>query len=361
MFMKTRTPVVVASVAALALVLPLAAPASATVTVSDPLVTGLVGPLGLDVENNGTLYVAEAFAGRLIAVDKKGSRTVAQEEGGEIAGVDVRGGGKIAYTTTAGDEESGVTAAALKVVHKKGDAGTVADLLGYEQTQNPDQGNSYGFQDLDEGCKGTLPDFIPGDPYNGMVDAHPYSVVSVPGGWVVGDAAGNDLVKVSEKGRVSTLTVLPAQPVVITEEMAEEFGLNECVVGKTYNAEPVPTDVELGPDGMLYVSLLAGEPAPGAVYRVNPKTGAATLLASGFAGATGLAVSKDGTVYVAELFGGRISTIADGAPALVVDVPFPAALEWAKGRLYATIDIFVFEEGADEPGLGDGKVVTITP
>ena len=55
-----------------------------------------------------------------------------------------------------------------------------------------------------------------------------------------------------------------------------------CVVGEEYAFEPVPTDVEFGPDGWLYVSSLPGGPedaslgARGAVFRVNPWTGHTT-------------------------------------------------------------------------------------
>ena len=155
--------------------------------------------------------------------------------------------------------------------------------------------------------------------------------------------------------------MLPPQPVTITAEMAAEFGLDPCVVGATYNAEAMPTDVELGPDGMLYVSTLAGDPAPGSVYRVDPSTGAYTRIATGFAGATGVAVAPDGTIYVAELFGGAMSKAVNGAPETFAELPFPAAVEWANGTLYATIDVFQFVEGQEEPIPGDGKVVMITP
>lgn len=341
---------------AMSLVLPLAATATAapTATVSPPLAKGLVGPLGLAVGSNGTVYVAQTFAGTLTAIDKKGTRTVAQEDGAGIGGVYARGAGTLVYTVTAGSEDGAehvTTAASLKRVLPNRRTRTLADVLAYETEYNPDKVNSYGFQDLADDCK--VPPFDPGEgeAYDGMVDANPYSVLTLPGGWVIADAGGNDLLRVSPNGQVRTLAVLPAQPVKFTDTMAAEFGLDKCVKGATYNAEPVPTDVEFGPDGMLYVSLLAGGFAPGAVYRVDPRTGAATLLARGFAGATGLAVAPDGTVYVAELFGDKISTIVAGKPQLVAAVPFPAALEWANGKLYATIDVFG----------DDGEVVTITP
>jgi hypothetical protein len=360
MIMKFRSRAILVACSAAAVVLPVAASASAA-TVSAPLVTGLAGPLGLAVGSGGTVYVSQAFSspGLLTAVGGRGTRTVAEEPGAEITGVDANGAGTVVYTTTAfGDE--GATAAFLKRVLPNGRSRTLADVLAYERQNNPDSGSAYAFQDLEPGCAEELPPEIP-DPYAGIIDSHPYSVATVPGGWVVGDAAGNDLLRVSPNGRVSTLAVLPPQPVTITAEMAAEFGLDSCVVGATYNAEAVPTDVELGPDGMLYVSTLAGDPAPGSVYRVDPSTGAYTRIATGFAGATGVAVAPDGTIYVAELFGGAISKAVNGAPETFAELPFPAAVEWANGKLYATIDVFQFVEGQEEPILGDGKVVMITP
>ena len=118
----------------------------------------------------------------------------------------------------------------------------------------------------------------------------------------------------------------------------------------------MPTDVELGPDGLLYVSLLPGGPedpslgARGAVYTVDPSTGAVAFVAGGFLGATNIAVAPDGTVYVAELFGNQISRVVGTGGQPVVELPMPAAIEWADGKLYATVDVF-----------GNGSVVTITP
>jgi hypothetical protein len=64
--------------------------------------------------------------------------------------------------------------------------------------------------------------------------------------------------------------------------------------------------------------------------------GTVTLIASGFAGATDLAISPAGTIYVAELFGDRISLVNNGAPEPLVALRTPAAIEWAAGALYAT-------------------------
>ena len=75
-----------------------------------------------------------------------------------------------------------------------------------------------------------------------------------------------------------------------------------CVAGHEYAFEPVPTDVELGPDGWLYVSSLPGGPedpslgARGAVFRVSPWTGHVRLWAEDILSPTGIAVSDSGDV-----------------------------------------------------------------
>ena len=61
----------------------------------------------------------------------------------------------------------------------------------------------------------------------------------------VADAAGNTILSVKPNGKVKTLAVLPPVPVVITPEAAAANKLPACTVGRTFNFEPVPTDVEV--------------------------------------------------------------------------------------------------------------------
>lgn len=342
--------------------------ASTAVAASGPtvVVSGLTGPLQIAVGSDGTIYADNDFAGTLTAYRDGTARLLASEPS-ELAGVDARGRGTVVYTTTVGDR-NGTTAAALKRVLPNGHVRTLADIYGWERDHNPDAVNSYGVQGLSPECAAAIPPGAGLLPYTGLVDSHAYSVATVPGGWVVGDAAGNDLVKVSASGRRSTLAVLPPVATVITQDVLDQNGVTDptlaaCLLGKTFNSEPVPTDVELGPDGMLYVSGLSGGIAPGAVYRVNPTTGAVTRIGFGFAGATNLAVAPDGSIYVAELFGGAISKLVDGGPQPVAQVDSPASVEWANGKLYASIDVFLPGAPGEEPApnIGGAKIVTLTP
>src|SRR5688500_10625621 len=80
--------------AAMAVLTPLATPASAAGHVSPPLLTGLAGPLGLAVGTDGTVYVAQSFpdatgVSRLTTLSKKGvARTLVTVADGEVAGLD---------------------------------------------------------------------------------------------------------------------------------------------------------------------------------------------------------------------------------------------------------------------------------
>jgi hypothetical protein len=327
--------------------LSMAVPASAQPD-SDPILEDLVSPLGLAVGNDGSVYVAQSFAGTLTQV-RKGSVSNLFEGAGFVTGVEANGRGNLTYLLNA----------ELVVRTPNGKTKVLANLFEYEVANNPDGSNSYGFQGLSDECAAQVPDFVGGGyPQPGVVDSNPYAVELMPNSdRVVADAGGNTLVRVTPEGAVSTLAVLPPRPAIIDAATAGAFGLPECTIGETFNFDFVPTDVELGPDGMLYVTSLPGGPegpSPlgprGAVFKVDASTGAATEVATGFAGATDLAVTQNGTIYVTELFGNQVSMVSGGGPVPVASMAEPVAIESAKGTLYVASGVG-----------GPGRVVTLTP
>jgi sugar lactone lactonase YvrE len=103
----------------------------------------------------------------------------------------------------------------------------------------------------------------------------------------------------------------------------------------------VPTDVELGPDGSLYVTTLGGglgEQLPlGAVYRVNPTTGKVNLMSDGLSSPVGLAIEPTGTAYISLLFPGLVmKQPLGGQPEVFAKVAFPGDVEVHNGSVYVT-------------------------
>lgn len=333
-------------------------PASAAPTVSEPIAQGLAGPLGLAVGNDGTIYVGESFAGRLTTINKRGQRsTLVDVAGNEIAGIAATGRGTVVYTQTLFDgapgEEAPPLDASLNGVRPNGKTRTIASTKDYEEQANPDGDVQYGFDGVAQECLDLLPPEIPIS-YTGIVESHPYAVAIDGSGWVVADAAANAILGVDRHGEVSTVAVLPRVRNVLTAEVIGEFGLPDCLIGGIYSGEAVPTDVEVGPDGDYWVTSLPGGPelpGSGSLWRIDARSGAAVQVTAGLDSAVDLAIDDDGTVYVAELFANRISTVVGGTVTPFVEVPLPSALEFGPdGTLYAAIDAF-----------GNGSVVTITP
>ena len=319
---------------------------SLTPTLSAPLAQGLAGPLQIAVGDGGTVYAAQAFAGVLTKIGRHGTQDIATNPGGEIAGVDVRANNSVLYTSSNFNADGVATATALNRL-EQGSSSIVADLYTYEATQNPDQGATYGFESIPADCAAQWPVEFAGPPsYMGGIDSHPYAVASAGPKTYVADAAMNAIVEINRKGDIRTVAVLPPQPLVLSAEAVAANQFPECVTGLTYNFEPVPTDVEVGLNGMLYVTTLPGGPedpslgARGSVYRINPWTGETTQIATGFLGATNLALGRLGQIFVSELFAGKVSRVVNGAPETVLELPTPAGLEYANGKLYVSYDVF---------------------
>lgn len=309
------------------------------------VVDDLFTPLGFAIGSDGTFYVAEAFAGKLTAV-KKGKRTTLVQGEFGTAGVAAAGRGKVVYTQSLPPEVGGSPDTTLNRVQPNGKVRHLTSLFAYEAENNPDEMNTYGVVDPSPECAAqaeAAEEFIGPISNPGGVDSNPYAVALDPdGSTIVADAAGNDLLRVSPNGKhVSTIAVLPPIEQELPAEALEGIpaDLSACV-GAAFQSEPVPTDVEIGPDGDYYVSALPGFPeSPGAgrVYRVDRHSGAVSEVASGFSGAVDLAVADDGTIYVAELFAGQVSMVAPGADHATdsTDANCPTAVEiGADGSVY---------------------------
>lgn len=323
-----------------------------------PVAHGLTSPLSLAVTERGTVYFSQNFAGLLMKQSPgKKPRVIARTgRGGEIGAVSVRKR-VVTYAVSRGQNEVGK----VRQIGQDGKDRALADLGKHERATNADGGVTYGFSRLSKKCEAKLPRWIRPATYDGRVETHPYATTSTRDTVYVADAGANAIVAIDDDGDVSTVAVVPSAVLRLTERLAEENGLPRCTAGSRYRFESVPTDVEMGPDGLLYVTSLPGGPEDGsvgrlgAVHRIDPVTGRTTKVVGGLLSATGLAVAGNGDLYVAELFGGRIVRVADGTskPTTLRKVMMPGDLEIARGRLWATTEVLVGSEPGRRPG---GKV-----
>jgi len=317
----------------------------------------LAAPFNLDL-SFGKVYFADGGLNLVGSLGKGGTPvTIAANEPG-TSGI-ARTASYLAFTTTVTDEATFENSASGLNIWGPLGSRVYADTHAYEVANNPDHVNHYGVTNPSTCVTDALTAAGLPVSYTGQVDSHAYSVASYGRDWVVADAGANTLWKISSTGRISTLAVLPAQPHRITAAEAGALGLPSCVVGVTYAFEPVPTDVEVGRDGALYVTTLPGGPegpqlgARGALWRVDSR-GHVTRVASGFLGATNLAIGSRGEIYVAELFGGKISKVDHGRVSTFVTLPGVVAVETARnGSLWAATM-------ANEDPAAPGTVVQVT-
>ena len=318
---------------------------------SPPKVTVLnstVGsPFNLELTRHGILVAdgggGPGESGQVSKLGRDGSLTTVVPDVVGASGVAVSRKA-LAYTSTTSNPDTFEnTAASLEIQYRNG-RHVHADTLAYEQANNPDQVNTYGIENPTP-CQSDLLEPFPGAHYTGAIDSHAYSVASWGRNWLLADAGGNDLLKIDGKGNISTVAVFPAQQLKITQAFLDaNFPPDvdtSCLLGVTYGFEPVPTDVEVGRDGYLYVTTLPGGAeddslgANGAVWRVSPRSGHVKKIASGLVGATNLALS-DGKIYVTELFAGRVSVVKGHHVSPYVDLPGALSIEAGPhGTLYA--------------------------
>ncbi len=318
----------------------------------------LVGPLSVAQAPDGTRYWTDAFVGILYKQALDGTVSVvykSKHHGSDGVSAD---GGVLRFVTGSDDNKSG----GVFTLGANGVPVQLGDTYAYEKAANPDGKFQYGFLKTPKSCLAQLPKEIPGS-YSGVKETHAYAVATANGITYVADAGANAILALNAQGQFSTVAALKPVKVKVTKSAAEANGLPNCTIGKKFALEAVPTDIEYGPDGQLYVTSLPGGPEDGSlglngrVLKIDPATGKVSTVVGGLLSPTGVAVASNGDIYVAQLFRGVISKIKAGKhkARTYLRVAFPAAVEATPTGLLATINALPM---GPKP---KGQVVTITP
>ena len=204
---------------------------------------------------------------------------------------------------------------------------SVADLASYERTHDPD---GYGF------------------------DSNPYAVLARKHNQLVADAAGNDVLAVRH-GRVSVFHVFAN---VTSGACAKQYDPDKKHPGCNY----VPTSLATDRWGHVYVGgLVSGVPGQGRVTELSADGKHVLRVWTGFSAVTGVAVGRDGAVYVSQAFAKQAKPFAPGVQGVLthiahgvrtsIDVPFPAgvAVDGAN-RVYVVAWSIATSAGSTPPG-----------
>jgi hypothetical protein len=299
--MNYRRRMAMTAVTALVASLVLAAPVGAADPTWEVVAQGLNNPRGVAIGPNGAVYVAEAgTGGDDVCFEHPALGPVCSGTSGAVTRIwhgkqtqvlsglpSISGGaealgpsdvslkGNAIFVTVGLGDDPAVRDAPTSIGHGFGSLvrGTpsggwkpIVDISNYEAANNPDA-----------------------DQVGTAVDSNPNSVAALPGGRVVADAGGNDLLWVSAAGQISLLAVFPVKMT------PSPFGMIPM--------QPVPTSVVRGPDGAFYVGQLTGFPFPAGganVFRVV-RGQEETVYASGFTNVIDIAFGADGSLFVLEI------------------------------------------------------------
>ncbi len=140
-----------------------------------------------------------------------------------------------------------------------------------------------------------------------------------------------------------------------------DAGLSVAVSWDFETDNPVPTSVEIGPNGDIYVGFLTGFPFPQEGSRIERWSGGELAETyEGLTAVTGLLVTEDGTIYASEygVFNqgwepGRVVMVtSDGITPVLEDLTFPFGLAQAP-------DGTVVVATGSASGEGAGQVVVV--
>ncbi|MCC5580022.1 ScyD/ScyE family protein [Microtetraspora sp. AC03309] len=226
----------------------------------------------------------------------------------------------------------------LLSIDGKGKVVRVADLVAHEVKHNPD-----------------------GKDKGSSVDAYPFGVVATPdGGALVTDVGGNDVLKVSAKGKISTRAVFHARS-------ADAPPALKMPKGSKLPLQSVPMGITRGPDGAYYVAEHAGFPQPEGVARVFRLSGKGkpTVAAKGFTTVVDIAFdAKDRMVILGSV--GKVPASGQPLTTLYRIEADGSRTELLKpGTLKAPIGMALADDGSvyvsqNPYAPGKGEVVRVT-
>lgn len=306
---------------------------------------GLYAPQGINFGPDGRLYVAETRHARISKVNVgTGSRTTVLSNVTGLSGVDVAGNGTVYGSVSVESAHPNGFQGHLVKAGPGGKPVGVANLIAYELAHNPDG--------QDQSADDAL--------------SNPYAVLRMAGRTLVADAGANDVLSVSDSGKVTTFFA----PRTINTGHCKGAPNNDP---QHPGCDPVPTGLAMGPDGYVYVSGL-GALAPNAarVWKLNPRTGKVVRTIGNLSTINGVAVGPDGSVYASNLlYGapkgnpgpgfdptnvGRVVRIKPDGSRTYAHVTLPGGLTWHGGKLYAASWILAADVGLPASA---GQVVTV--
>lgn len=316
----------------------------------EPVATGLISPRHISFDSDGTLYIAEAGSGgdldgtgpfgalkfgetsQISAVTADGEQAVvipgliSMDAGGQIEGAtDVYVTEDSIWATLGmsltGDFPEGKVGAALVEFDKAtGETKQVIDLAAFETENNPDQAEE-------------------------LVSNPAALAVDADGKVYVADASGNSLLTWTAEDGLQVFAVWPA---------AQD------------SAQSVPTSVDIGPEGDVYVGFLSGFPfaAGSARIEVYGADGVLKTTYSDLTLITDVLVAADGSLYAVQMAdgfgdtgfnadsGSVIKVSAESLEVIAEGLSSPYGIaQSTDGTLYVSVNAL----GAPE----SGEVVTV--
>jgi hypothetical protein len=379
--LSVRVALAVAAAASVAIPLAAVGPAAASASPAPPpapvvLVSGLNNPRQLSLGSNGTLFIAEAGNGGTFKASSPELGTQYIGPSGSISAVSDP-------ATGSNETPNRVATGFLSAASQNGQDATGSDgvaasinskavfvqetFFGSLPSFFGDQSGNLYHVTLKTGSPAAVANIsayeAAHDPDGQGVASDPYAVLRLANRLLVADAAGNDVLQVNSAGTVSLFHVFPN---ITTGVCAKRFDPTPAFPGCNFVPDALATDGA----GHIFVAGLASlARGQGQVVEFNSNGTKVLATYSGFTSPDGLAIGRDGSIYVSQLTapsGGQapgLVTRIFGARRTTVAVPLPSGLAIdAAGNLYVSTFSIAPAAGLGVPGADtSGQVWRLAP